>query len=196
MNIDLFIANETLVPFAKVICDLIESSAKIRGTGIARRKVSYIEQKIASGNAVVALKGEQLVGFCYIEIWSHGEYIANSGLIVHPDFRKLGLARKIKAKAFDLAREKYPDAKVFGITTSAAVMKINTDLGYRAVTFSELTQDETFWKGCQSCPNYDILQRNKQRMCLCTGMLAPSKNEALENINIREPEINKVRKID
>jgi hypothetical protein len=56
-------------------------------------------------------------------------------------------------------------------------MKINSELGYRPVTFSELTQDEDFWKGCQSCPNYDILLRCNHRMCLCTGMLAPSKAE-------------------
>lgn len=174
--------------FAKSICDLIESSAKIRGTGIARRETSYIEQKITNNNAVIAVAGDQLVGFCYIETWSHGEYVSNSGLIVHPDFRKLGIAGKIKAKAFDLARDKYPNARVFGITTSTAVMKINSELGYRPVAFSELTQDDTFWKGCQTCPNYDILQRNKKRICLCTGMLALSKTEEQVNVKNKENE--------
>ena len=177
MDIQLLIADGTAMHFAKAICELIEDSAKIRGTGIARRKVSYIEQKITSGNAVIALKANRLVGFCYIEIWSHGEYVANSGLVVHPDFRQLGLARMIKAKAFNLARDKYPNAQIFGITTSAAVMKINSELGYRPVSFSELTQDDAFWKGCQSCPNFDILQRNQQKLCLCTGMLASSKTD-------------------
>lgn len=181
MDIKLIIADGTFVPYAKVICDLIAASAKTRGTGIALRKVSYIEQKITSGNAVIALKDQQLVGFCYIETWEHEKYVANSGLIVHPDFRHLGLARKIKTAVFELAQNKYPNAKVFGITTSAAVMKINSELGYRPVSFAELTQDNAFWKGCQSCPNFDILQRNQQRMCLCTGMLALSKTEKLNN---------------
>ncbi len=181
MNIQLLIADEMHMHFAKRICELIEESAKVRGTGIARREISYVEQKIVLGDAIIALKGKQLVGFCYIETWSHKEYVANSGLVVHPDFRKLGLARMIKTKAFHLARNKYPNAKVFGITTSAAVMKINSDLGYRPVTFSELIQDDSFWAGCQSCPNFDILQRNKRKMCLCTGMLAKAKKEESDN---------------
>lgn len=177
MDVELFITNENHLPFAKTICELIEASAKQRGTGIALREVSYIEKKIKAGDAILALKGEEFVGFCYIEIWSNQKYVANSGLIVHPDYRKLGLARRIKAKAFQHAQEKYPNARVIGITTSAAVMKINSDLGYRPVPFSELTQDETFWNGCQSCPNYDILQRNERQICLCTGMLASAKTE-------------------
>ena len=112
-----------------------------------------------------------------MEIWSHNRYVVNSGLVVHPDYRKSGLAREIKRKVFNLARDKFPEAKVFGITTSLAVMKINTELGYKPVTFSELTQDDAFWAGCKSCPNYDILERNERRMCLCTAMLAPSKVE-------------------
>jgi GNAT superfamily N-acetyltransferase len=130
-----------------------------------------------AGNAVVAFDGDVLVGFCYVEIWSHNRYVVNSGLVVHPDYRKSGLAREIKRKVFNLARDKFPEAKVFGITTSLAVMKINTELGYKPVTFSELTQDDAFWAGCKSCPNYDILERNERRMCLCTAMLAPSKVE-------------------
>ena len=50
-------------------------------------------------------------------------------------------------------------------------MKLNSRMGYVPVTFSELTEDEEFWRGCQGCCNYDILQRNNRRMCLCTGML-------------------------
>lgn len=180
MDIQYFVADHTHVHFAAAICQLIEFSAKVRGTGIALREVSYIEKKINNGNAVIALNGDELVGFCYVEIWDHDKYVANSGLVVHPDYRQMGLARTIKQHAFQLARRKYPDAKVFGITTSSAVMKINYDLGYRPVAFAELTQDETFWKGCQSCPNYDILERNQRRMCLCTGMLADAKNTELE----------------
>jgi len=157
--------------YAVAICELIETAAKQRGTGIAKREPEYIKTKMTNGNAVIALDGDKLAGFCYIEIWEEKKYVANSGLIVHWDYRGQGLAKKIKAKAFELSRKKYPNSKLFGITTSLPVMKINSDLGYRPVTFSELTQDETFWKGCQSCPNYDILSRNNRSNCLCTGML-------------------------
>lgn len=183
MNIHILIAAESHLHLAQDICDLIEASAKIRGTGIARREVSYIEKKILSGNAIIATKEDRLVGFCYIETWEHEKFVANSGLIIHPDFRKQGLARLIKTKAFHLAQNKYPHSKMFGITTNAAVMKINSELGYHPVTFSELTQDDTFWQGCQSCPNFDILQRNQQKICLCTAMLAAPKNENLSSKN-------------
>ena len=181
MNLQVHIAAAAHAGYAEEICSLLEISAQQRGTGIARRSPDYIRRKIESGNAIIALtEGGQLAGFCYIEIWSHGKYVANSGLVVAHEFRQFGLAKKIKRQAFDLARDKYPAARVFGITTSLAVMKINSELGYKPVTFSELTQDDDFWKGCQSCPNYDILQRCGRKMCLCTGMLAPSKLEELE----------------
>jgi GNAT superfamily N-acetyltransferase len=177
VNIVIEIANETHAPYAQFICDLIEESAKVRGTGIAKRDPNYIKQKLESGHSVVAFDGVRLIGFCYIETYSDTNYVSNSGLIVDPTYRKHGLARAIKKEAFDLARNLYPDARVFGITTSGPVMKINTELGYMPVPFSELTQDENFWKSCSSCPNYEILQMKERKMCLCTGMLAPSKNE-------------------
>ena len=178
MQINILVAQPEHAVYAQAICDLIEESAKARGTGIAKRQPSYVEEKIRTGKAVVALAGEEIGGFSYIETWDHGKYVANSGLIVNPKFRRHGLARKIKAAVFNLSRQKYPEAKVFGITTSLPVMKINHDLGYRPVTFSELTQDDAFWAGCRTCPNYDILTRNDRRMCLCTAMLAPSAVEA------------------
>lgn len=184
MAIKIIVAGAEHAPYAQAVCDLIAVSAKDRKTGIAKRKPEYITEKMDKGNAIIAFVGGELAGFCYIETWSHGRYVANSGLIVSPKFRKMGLAKAIKAKAFHHARDKYPEAKVFGITTSLAVMKINSSLGYTPVTFSELTQDEAFWKGCQSCPNYDILQRNERRMCLCTGMLAPSKVELEMKVNL------------
>ena len=132
--------------YAKQISELIASSAQVRGTGIARRTPEYIVSKIENKNAIIALDGDVFAGFCYIETWSHDKYVANSGLIVDPKFRGHGLAKKIKAKIFNHARDKFPSAKVFGITTSLPVMKINSELGYKPVTFSELTQDDTFWK--------------------------------------------------
>ena len=165
------IANKSHAKFAEIICTTIEESAKVRGTGIARRTPEYIITKMENGNAIVALDGDKFAGFCYIETWSHDKYVANSGLIVHPDYRNQGLAKDIKKAVFDYSRKKYPDAKIFGITTGLAVMKINYELGYQPVTFSELTDDDAFWKGCQTCKNYDILTRTERKMCLCTGML-------------------------
>ncbi len=160
------------IGYAEVICDEMFESAKARGTGIARRKPEYVARKMEEGKAVIALhKDGTWAGFCYIETWSHGDYVANSGLIVNPIFRKVGLAKAIKKRVFELSHEKYPKAKIFGLTTGLAVMKINSDLGYEPVTYSELTQDEEFWKGCQSCVNYDILMSKDRKNCMCTAML-------------------------
>ena len=158
--------------YAEAICDEMFESAKARGTGIARRKPEYVARKIEEGKAVIALHQDgRWAGFCYIETWGHGDYVTNSGLIVNPEFRKVGLAKAIKKRVFELSREKYPQAKIFGLTTGLAVMKINYDLGYEPVTYSELTQDEEFWKGCQSCINYDILKSKDRKNCMCTAML-------------------------
>src|SRR5687767_6499034 len=155
----------------------MEDSAKARGTGIAKRPPEYIEQKIDEGKAVIAVTDTgKWVGFCYIETWSHGEYVANSGLVVAPEFRKSGIAKAIKQKIFNLSREKYPEAKLFGLTTGLDVMKINSDLGYEPVTYSELTQDEAFWAGCKSCVNYDILMSKERKNCMCTAMLYDPKD--------------------
>ena len=169
MNI--VIANKSHFKFSQIICDTIADSAKVRGTGIAKRTPDYIQKKLENGNAVIALDGDTFAGFCYIEVWGHGKYVANSGLIVHPDYRSQGLAKKIKATIFELSQKKFPEAKIFGITTGLPVMKINYELGYKPVTFSELTDDPDFWKGCQTCKNFDVLTRTDQKMCLCTGML-------------------------
>lgn len=181
MNIDDIIvafAEEKDAVHAPHICDLIYESALQRGTGIARRSNEYIAAKITGGKAVVALHGDKLVGFSYIECWGHGDFVATSGLIVDPEYRHLGLAARIKEKTFELARMRFPFAKIFSITTSLPVMKLNSRMGYKPVTFSELTDDDEFWQGCQGCVNYDILQRNNRRMCLCTGMLFDPKNPA------------------
>lgn len=168
---NLIVANASHFKYAQDICDTIAESAKVRGTGIAKRTPEYIQKKLSNGNAILALDGDKFAGFCYIEVWGHEKFVANSGLIVHPDYRGQGLAKKIKGKIFELSRKKFPDAKIFGITTGLAVMKINYELGYKPVTFSELTDDPEFWKGCQTCKNFDILTRTEQKMCLCTGML-------------------------
>lgn len=174
MSFNLRVADIADVSFATEISQLYELSAKERGTGIATRSPEYIRKKITNGDAIIALQDKEFAGFCYIETFSNHGYVSNSGLIVKTKFRGNGLAGKIKDQAVNLARNKYPTAKLFGITTSDVVMKINSELGYIPVPLHKLTKDDEFWKGCSSCKNYDILQRNERKMCLCTGMLAPS----------------------
>lgn len=174
-------ATEQHITYADQICDEMAESAKARGTGIARRTPEYIVQKMLEGKAVIALHQDGTwAGFCYIETWSHGTFVANSGLIVNPQYRNRGLAKMIKKSVFNLSRIKYPEAKIFGLTTGLAVMKINSDLGYEPVTYSELTQDEEFWKGCQSCVNYDILKMKERKNCMCTAMLWDPEEKAKE----------------
>lgn len=176
MNVEVQYATREHTDYAQDICDLIESAAKARGTGIAKREPKYIHSKIENEQAVIATYAGELAGFCYIETWENKKYVVNSGLVVSPKFRNMGLAKKIKQKILELSQEKFPKTKLFGITTSLAVLKINYELGYRPVTFSELTKDEAFWNGCKSCPNFDILERNGRSNCLCTGMLLDEKS--------------------
>lgn len=168
--------------FSPEITAEMTASAQARGTGIARRSPTYIMEKMTEGKAVIAHTADgRWVGFCYIETWGHDEFVANSGLIVHPAFRGMGAATAIKHRIFQLSRDKYPAAKIFGLTTGLAVMKINSDLGYEPVTYSELTRDDTFWQGCQSCVNYEILQSKDRKNCMCTAMLFdPAKLEETE----------------
>jgi hypothetical protein len=175
--------------YAITITTEMEQSAKARGTGIAKRSPEYIEQKMREGKAVIALTTDGTwAGFCYIEAWGHGKFVANSGLIVSPEFRKHGLARLIKKEIFKLSRSKFPESKIFGLTTGAAVMKINSELGYIPVSYSDLTDDEEFWKGCQSCINYEILKSKQRQNCLCTAMLYdPSQDKKKkEDLALRE----------
>lgn len=163
-------------------------SAQRRGTGIAKRSIEYLSKKISDGNAIVATENGEWVGFCYIETWSHGQFVANSGLIVSPKFRERGAATLIKDKVFQLSRDKYPTAKIFGLTTGLAVMKINSDLGYKPVIYSELTQDEEFWSGCKSCVNYEILIKKERKNCLCTAMLFVPENSKVNGVVNNQPE--------
>src|SRR5476651_2579991 len=171
-DFDIKVATGQHVEYAPQICDEMAESAKARGTGIARRSPEYVANKMLECKAIIAFhKDGTWAGFCYIETWSHGDFLSNSGLIVNPRFRKEGLAKEIKERIFNLSRTKYPNAKIFGLTTGLAVMKINSDLGYEPVTYSELTQDEDFWAGCKSCVNFDILTSKGRKNCMCTAML-------------------------
>lgn len=177
-NIIIKVAESNDIKYAVAITNEMENSAKARGTGIAKRSPDYITKKILEGKAVIAVTADGTwVGFCYIEAWGHDQFVANSGLIVSPAFRKSGVAKQIKKRIFDLSREKYPDAKIFGLTTGLAVMKINSELGYEPVTYSELTDDEDFWAGCKSCVNYDILMSKERKNCMCTAMLYEPKED-------------------
>lgn len=195
MNVSISIAQEEHYKFAQEICDTMEASALLRGTGIAKRSPEYIQKKMQNHDAIIALENGKFAGFCYIESWQHGQFVANSGLIVHPDYRHLGLAKKIKKKVFEYSQEKYPGAKIFGITTGLAVMKINSDLGYKPVPFSELTADQTFWNGCKGCTNYDILERKEFKMCLCTGMLYDPNNKKSEEIKFNKKVLTRLKQI-
>lgn len=165
--------------FCDAIIEEMEHSAKVRGTGIAKRSAEYLSKKIIDGNGIIALTDQnEWAGFCYIETWSNETFVVNSGLIVSPQFRKLGLARRIKEAIFNLSRTKFPEAKIFGLTTGLAVMKINSDLGYKPITYSEITQDENFWSGCKSCVNYEILLAKEKKNCLCTAMMYDGKEKS------------------
>jgi N-acetylglutamate synthase-like GNAT family acetyltransferase len=194
-NIIIRVATSDDTHYADTITTEMEESAKARGTGIAKRSPDYIRQKMNEGKAVIAHATDGIwVGFCYIEAWQHEKYVANSGLIVAPAYRKSGVATDIKRKVFELSREKYPHAKIFGLTTGLAVMKINSDLGYEPVTYSELTTDEEFWKGCRSCVNYDILMAKERKNCLCTAMLFDPE-EAAAKLNMALPPVKKAEAV-
>ncbi|TGE25849.1 GNAT family N-acetyltransferase [Hymenobacter aquaticus] len=166
------VANAADAQYVETLCQWYEESARTRGVGIAKRDPNYLKKKMERGDAVIAFADDNvLAGFCYIETFEDAKFVVNSGLIVNTELRKEGLGRSIKHRVFELSRTKYPQAKIFGITTSGPVMKINTELGYRPVTFTELTQSDDFWKGCMGCKNYPILQENQRKMCLCTGMV-------------------------
>jgi hypothetical protein len=195
-DFSVIVASDIHTGYAEQICDEMAESAKARGTGIARRSPEYVATKMREGKAVIALHHDGTwAGFCYIETWQHESFVANSGLIVNPQFRKCGLAKAIKNRIFKLSREKYPQAKIFGLTTGLAVMKINSELGYEPVTYSELTQDDKFWQGCKSCVNYDILTMKERKNCLCTAMLydpVEKMKELEEQQRIQNEKLNKV----
>ena len=193
-TIKIMVANESHYTYIDEILSTIEESSKDRGTGIAKRSPEYVKNKMAEGKAIIALDGEVFAGFCYIESWGNKQYVANSGLIVNPKYRGPGVAKKIKKFSFDLSRQRFPNAKLFGLTSGAAVMKINTELGYVPVTFADLTDDEEFWKGCQGCVNFDVLQRTNRRYCICTAMLYDPNDPNRRNREEKENEAKKQNK--
>ena len=189
-NIEVKVADASHEKYVDTILKTISDAAKVRGTGIAKRTHEYLATKMREAKAVIALDGDKFAGFSYIETWGNKQYVTTSGLIVHPDYRGLGLSKRIKNLTFTLARVRWPQAKIFSLTSGSAVMKMNTQLGYHPVTFNDLTDDESFWRGCEGCINVDVLHRTNRRYCICTAMLydpeehLPAKlsNEVLERI--------------
>ena len=170
-EIKVMVADASHEKYVDTILKTIEEAAQVRGTGIAKRTHGYLLTKIREAKAVIALSGDRFAGFSYIETWGNKEYVTTSGLIVHPEFRGQGVAKRIKDMTFTLARKRWPHAKIFSLTSGSAVMKMNTRLGYHPVTFNDLTDDEAFWRGCESCCNVDVLHRTDRRYCICTAML-------------------------
>ena len=170
-EIRVMVADATHEKYVDTILQTIAEAAKGRGTGIAKRSPEYVATKMREAKAVIALSGEKFAGFSYIETWGNKTYVTTSGLIVHPDFRGMGVAKRIKDMTFSLARTRWPHAKIFSLTSGAAVMTMNSQLGYQPVTFADLTDDEAFWRGCEGCINVDVLHRTGRKYCICTAML-------------------------
>ena len=193
-NISVVVADASHERYIDTILTTIAEAAKVRGTGIARRTHAYIATKMHEAKAVIALDGDRFAGFSYIETWGNKHYVTTSGLIVHPDYRGLGVAKRIKDLTFSLARTRWPHAKIFSLTSGAAVMTMNTQLGYQPVTFADLTDDEAFWKGCEGCCNVDILQRTDRKYCICTAMLYDPE----EHLPAKIPQevLDRIKKLD
>ena len=193
-DIQVMVADESHVKYVDTILQTIADAAKVRGTGIAKRSPEYVATKMREAKAVIALEGERFAGFSYIETWGNKQYVTTSGLIVHPDYRGLGLAKRIKNLTFTLARVRWPHAKIFSLTSGSAVMTMNTQLGYHPVTFNDLTDDEAFWRGCQGCINHDVLERTGRKFCICTAMLFDPDEHLPAKIS---PEVmERIRRID
>lgn len=175
MEVDDIIVRQATVEdfrYAIQISEEIASSARARGTGIGNRSPESICQKIAEEDAVIALtKGGDWVGYIYLESYPLSNFVSHCGLIVAPPWRRNGVGTLMKQELFSLTRIKYPKAKIFGITTTLATMRINTKLGLQPVTFSELTDDVTFWDKCKNCANYQNLKSTAFKNCYCTAML-------------------------
>ena len=193
-DIEVFVSGPEHEVYVDTILQTIADAAKVRGTGIAKRTHEYLATKMKEAKAVIALKDGQFAGFSYIETWGNKRYVTTSGLIVHPDYRGLGVAKKIKDMTFSLARTRWPHAKIFSLTSGAAVMKMNTELGYQPVTFADLTDDEAFWRGCEGCVNVDVLHRTGRKYCICTAMLYDPE----EHLPAKIPEevIERIKKLD
>ena len=180
------VADKSHIRFAEDVCNELAYASQKRNSGLAKREPEYIIEKINAGKAVIALTEEgDFAGFSYIESWGGKSFVANSGLIVAHKYRGMGLSRLIKEQTFILSRKLFPNAKIFTLTTSGAVMRLNYEFGFRPVPFGELTSDPEFWKGCEGGRNCVILENNDYKRCICTGLLY----DPNDIIQIKCPEI-------
>ena len=193
-DIQILIADEQHEKYIDTILNTIAEAAKDRGTGIAKRTHEYLATKMREAKAVIALSEDEFAGFSYIETWGNKQYVTTSGLIVSPKFRGRHIAKRIKDMTFSLARTRWPHAKIFSLTSGAAVMKMNTELGYKPVTFADLTDDEAFRRGCEGCVNVDVLHRTGRKYCICTAMLF----DPQETLPAKIPQdvIERIKKLD
>lgn len=163
---------------AEIAGEMAYSSAR-RGTGITHRTPEYIVQKMEEGLAAIAVNADNgtWAGFCYLEVWQHQKYVANSGLIVAPGYRGTGISKEIKITLFDHCRLAFPKARLFSLSTSPAVMHVNEALGYKVVPFAEIMRDELFLTGCQSWVNYCDLMNREQTHLPYVAMIYDPKAE-------------------
>ena len=91
-EIRILVADPSHEKYVDTILQTIADAAKVRGTGIAKRTHEYLATKMKEAKAVIALEGENFAGFSYIETWGNKQYVTTSGLIVHPNYRHLGIA--------------------------------------------------------------------------------------------------------
>ena len=171
MEISVEVASEEHIPYIKDILAAIYEASQDKNNSIVMRDPDYLAAKMKEGKAVIALCDGDFAGFCYIECWEEERYVANSGLIVKPEYRGQHLASRIKKKIFEVSREMFPNACIFSITKSQAVKKMNTALGFKQAPYEELTSDPKFWKGCDTCPYFPELLANNYKSCQCTGLL-------------------------
>jgi hypothetical protein len=177
VDFDVVRARSSHTFWIKQICEVTLSSAIAQDTGISGLTAELLETKMKKGEAVIAFASDgRWAGFSFISVWGNGKYVSNSGLIVAPEFRHTGLAKRIKRKIFEMSEEKYPHAVIFSLTSVLAVMKINHQLGFEPATFSELTDDDLFWENCKTCVNCPILNSKERKNCLCTAMLYDPKS--------------------
>ncbi len=118
-HVKLVIAEEKYVDFAQGIQQMIKVEAK--NHKMLQRSEEDIRAKICSEEAVLALKGKDVVGYVELDLWDSKARIGNSllleigGLIVKPEHRGQKQGTKLAQKAIKLAQKKYPGRVVVAL---------------------------------------------------------------------------------
>jgi len=154
--------------YAEAAARLIAQAA--RDHDIATRDPEFLQDKIITSKAVVALQHRAMVGFGYYCDWQGGRFVSHSGLVVHRRMRGSGLGHLIKQELFAASRRQFPRAIIMSLTSSPAVQAMNRSLGFRTVPLDQLTTDPEFWEGCRACRNFAAIQSCAGRCC-CEGMI-------------------------